>query len=205
MSRCMPTSHHSTSRDTNEINTAGYAAYHIILFYRRGDSVLDSIVEPAYGLWGGGVASRNLNYKESETETGFIPFIFGGYGSVFIEINRAGVTFMVLFLLLSSVNFARINSEMLMTTWLTLLQDVSGAHESHEWDLQLYRRDFFGSVQLLSTIGIQYQNEKLVNYYYGTSTYSASNAFGAELELIATYSTGDWGFFRQHPLIYLRQ
>ena len=93
MSRCMPTSHHSTSRDTNEINTAGYAAYHIILFYRRGDSVLDSIVEPAYGLWGGGVASRNLNYKESETETGFIPFIFGGYGSVFIETNRAGVTF----------------------------------------------------------------------------------------------------------------
>ncbi len=192
----------------------------------EADSVLDSIVEPAYGLWGGGVASRNLNYKESETETDFIPFIFGGYGPVFIEANRAGVTFYRDGTFFASVigqlrthqfrdaddnpAFASLGDRKRAIelgaqvgarlpagffTRLALLQDVSGAHESHEWDLQLYRRDFFGPVQLLSTVGIQYQNEKLVNYYYGTSTYRASNAFGAELELIATYSTGDWGFF----------
>ena len=80
-------------------------------------------------------------------------------------------------------------------TRLALLRDISGAHESHEWDLQLYRRDSFGPIQLLSAVGIQYQDKKLVNYYYGTPGYSPGNAFGAELELIATYPMGNWGFF----------
>jgi outer membrane scaffolding protein for murein synthesis (MipA/OmpV family) len=80
-------------------------------------------------------------------------------------------------------------------TRLALLQDISDSHGSHEWDLQLYRRDTFGPLRLLSSIGIQYQDQKLVNYYYGTPAYTAGNAWGAELELIATYPVGNWGLF----------
>lgn len=80
-------------------------------------------------------------------------------------------------------------------TRLAVLHDVSGTHESYEFDLQLYRRDSFGPVQLLSAIGLQYQNKGLVNYYYGTPSYRANDALGAELELIATYPVGNWGIF----------
>ncbi len=80
-------------------------------------------------------------------------------------------------------------------TRLALMQDISGAHESHEWDLQLYRRDSIGAVQLLSSVGIQYQHKDLVNYYYGTPNYNPDNAFAAELEFIATYPVGNWGIF----------
>jgi len=128
----------------------------------EADSVIDSLVEPAYGLWGAGVASRKLNYKEAET--GFIPFIFGGYGPVFIEANRAGVTFYHDGTFFASVvgqlrthqfrdadnnpAFASLGDRKQAIelgaqlgarlpagffTRLALLQDVSGAHESHKW------------------------------------------------------------------------
>lgn len=192
----------------------------------EAENTFDRIVEPAYGLWGAGVASRDLNYKDTENETGFIPFIFGGYGPVFIEANRAGFTFYRDGTFFASVvgqlrthqfrdaddspAFASLGDRKRAIelgaqvgarlpagffTRLALLQDVSGAHESHEWDWQLYRRDSFGPVRLLSSFGIQYQDKKLVNYYYGTPTYNAGDAFGAEIELIATYPVGAWGVF----------
>lgn len=190
------------------------------------DSITNSITEPAYGLWGIGVVNRNLNYLDTESETSIAPFIFGGYGPVFIEANRAGISFYQDGRFFASVvgqlrthQFRNADDNPAYAslgdrdraielgaqlgvrlaggffTRLALLQDVSGAHESHEWDLQLYRRDAIGAVQLLSSIGIQYQDQKLVNYYYGTASYMPDNAFAAELELIATYPVGNWGIF----------
>lgn len=186
----------------------------------------DSIADPAYGLWGIGVVDRNLNYIDTKSDTGIAPFIFGGYGPVFIEANRAGVSFYRDGTFFASVVGqlrthqyrdaednpayaslgdrdraielgAQVGARLPagFFTRLALLQDVSGAHESHEWDLQFYRRDSFGPVRLLSAIGIQYQDKNLVDYYYGTPTYKPGNAFGAELELIATYPVGNWGIF----------
>lgn len=190
------------------------------------DSILENVLEPAYGLWGVGAINRNLNYTDTESKTNIAPFIFGGYGPVFIEANRAGISiyrdgtfFASVVGQLRTHQFRNADDNPAFSslgdrdqaieigaqigarlpagffTRLALLQDVSSAHESHEWDLQLYRRDSLGPVQLLLSIGIQYQDEKLVNYYYGTPTYNANNAFGAELELIATYPVGDWGIF----------
>ena len=186
----------------------------------------NSITDPAYGLWGVGPVSRDLNYKETETDTTIAPFIFGGYGPVFIEANRAGFSFYRDGTFFASVvgqlrthqfrnaddnpAFANLGDRDRAIelgaqvgvrlpagffTRLALLQDVSGAHESHEWDLQLYRRDSIGPIQLLSAVGIQYQDDNLVNYYYGTPTYKPDNAFGAEIELIATYPIDNWGIF----------
>ena len=186
----------------------------------------NSLTEPAYGLWGVGVVNRNLNYKETESETNIAPYIFGGYGPVSIEANRAAISFYRDGTFFASVvgqlrthqyrnaddnpDFASLGDRDRAIelgaqvgarlpagffTRLALLQDVSGAHKSHEWDLQLYRRDAFGPVRLLTTVGILYQDKKLVNYYYGTPDYQPGNAFGAELELIATYPVGDWGIF----------
>lgn len=186
----------------------------------------NELIEPAYGLWGLGVVNRDLNYSDTESETTIAPFIFGGYGPVFIEANRAGYSFYRDGTFFASV-VGQLRTHMYRNaddnpafsslgdrdraieigaqvgarlsggffTRLALLQDVSGAHESHEWDLQLYRRDEFGPVQLLSAIGIQYQDKDLVNYYYGTPGYIPDSAFGAELELIATYPIGNWGIF----------
>ncbi len=194
--------------------------------FATSKSIASDLTEPAYGLWGAGVVNRNLNYTGTESETTIAPFIFGGYGPVFIEANRAGISFYRDGTFFASVvgqlrthQFRNADDNPAYTslgdrdqaielgaqvgvrlpagffTRLALLQDVSGAHESHEWDLQLYRRDSFGPIRLLSAIGIQYQDKKLVNYYYGTANYKPGGAFGAELELIATYPIGNWGIF----------
>jgi len=186
----------------------------------------NSLIEPAYGLWGVGVIDRDSNYINAENNTTIAPFILGGYGPIFIEANRAGFTFYrdgtffasaVGQLRTHQFRDTRKNPEFSnlenkkqaielglqigarlpagFFTRLAVLHDVSGTHESHEFDLQLYRRDTFGSIQLLSAIGIQYQDKKLVNYYYGTPNYKPDNALGAELELIATYPIGNWGVF----------
>ncbi len=186
----------------------------------------DSVTDPAYGIWGVGVFDRNLNYIDTKSDTGIAPFIFGGYGPVFIEANRAGITvyrdgtfFASVVGLLRTHQFrnaednpayaslgdrnraielgAQVGARLPAGnfTRLALLQDVSGAHESYEWDLQFYRRDAFGPVRLLSSVGIQYQDKNLVNYYYGTPTYRPGNSFAAELELIATYPINNWGIF----------
>lgn len=189
-------------------------------------TIADSITDPAYGLWGVGVVNRNLNYIDTASDTGIAPFIFGGYGPVFIEANRAGYSFYR-----DGTFFAAVVGQLRTHQFrnaddnpayaslgdrdraielgahvgvrlpkdnfvrLALLQDVSGAHKSHEWDLQFYRRDSFGPVRLLSAIGILYQDKDLVDYYYGTPNYKPGNAFAGELELIATYPVGDWGIF----------
>lgn len=202
-----------------------YSTTLFILFFPSVAST-NNLTEPAYGLWGVGVVNRNLNYVETEGDTSIAPFIFGGYGPVFIEANRAGISFYrdgTFFAsvvgLLRTQQFrnaednpayaglgdrdraielgAQIGARLPggFFTRLALLQDISGAHESHEWDLQFYRRDAFGPIRLLTSVGIQYQDKNLVNYYYGTPDYQAGNAFAAELELIATYPVGDWGIF----------
>ncbi|PCI07661.1 MAG: hypothetical protein COB77_04145 [Gammaproteobacteria bacterium] len=186
----------------------------------------NNLTYPAYGLWGIGVVNRNLNYRETESETSIAPFIFGGYGPVSIEANRAAIAFYRDGTFFASVvgqlrthqfrnaddnpAFASLGDRDQAIelgaqvgvrlpagffTRLALLQDVSGAHESHEWDLQVYRRDRIGPIRLLTSVGIQYQNKKLVNYYYGTPSYQPGNTFAAELELIATYPIGNWGIF----------
>ena len=198
----------------------------LLLLFLSSTIHANSLLEPAYGLWGVGPVDRNLNYTDTESDTTIAPFIFGGYGPVFIEANRAGVSFYRDGTFFASVigqlrthqfrnaddnpAFASLGDRDRAIelgaqvgarlpagffTRLALLQDVSGAHESHEWDLQLYRRDSIGPVQLLSAVGIQYQDADLVNYYYGTPTYKPGNAFGAEIELIATYPIDNWGIF----------
>ena len=210
----------STSLKSSSLTTV------LLLLLLSSSATAGGITEPAYGLWGVGVVNRDLNYKGIESDTGIAPFIFGGYGPVFIEANRAGYSFYRDGTFFASVaaqlrthqyrdadanpDFASLGDRDRafevgahvgvrlgggFTTRLALMQDISGAHESHEWDLQLYRRDSIGPVRLLSAIGVQYQAQQLVNYYYGTPAYIPDGAFGAEIELIATYPIGDWGLF----------
>lgn len=215
-----------TNNDGTNMKTFWTGTLLVLFFPAIATAEDDSILDPAYGLWGVGVVNRDLNYRDTESETSIAPFIFGGYGPVFIEANRAGISFYRDGTFFASVagqirthqfrdaddnpDFANLGDRKQAIelgaqigarlpagffTRLTLLQDISGAHESHEWDLQFYRRDTFGPIRLLSAFGIQYQDKRLVNYYYGTPDYNPGNAFGAEIELIATYPVGNWGIF----------
>lgn len=203
-----------------------YAVFLCLASLLTSTTNANSLVEPAYGLWGVGVVDRNSNYVNADNKTTISPFILGGYGPVFIEANRAGFTFYrdgtffasaIGQLRTHQFRDTRNNPEFSdlenrkqaielglqigarlpagFFTRLAVLRDVSGTHESHEFDLQLYRRDTLGGIQLLSAIGIQYQDKGLVDYYYGTPNYKPNNALGAELELIATYPIGNWGVF----------
>lgn len=178
-------------------------------------------LDAAYGLWGVGVVSRDRNYINTDPIISPGLFIFGGYGPVFIEANRAGYSFYgdgtyfsSLVLHLRTHQF-RSNDKGLsdrkpaveaglhlgrrwpgdFVTRFAFLHDIIGTHKSYEFDLQLYRRNVIGPLRLLTAVGVQYQSQKLVEYYYGTSAYQPSSAWGGEIEVIATYPIGNWGLF----------
>lgn len=181
----------------------------------------ESWLDQAYGLWGAGIVSRDRNYENTNPAIAPGLFIFGGFGPVFIEANRAGYSFYM-----DGKNFAsavinlrthqfRKKDKPLsdrksavelgvqfgrrlplgLITRLAILHDVIGTHNSYELDLQLYRHNTIGSTRILTAIGIQYQAKNLVEYYYGTSNYNPLGALGGEIEIIVTQPIGNWGLF----------
>jgi outer membrane scaffolding protein for murein synthesis (MipA/OmpV family) len=193
----------------------------LLLLLFIGFSKANDWLEPAYGLWGVGAASRDLNYKASGVVVNPVLFIFGGYGPVFIEANRLGYS-----IYRDGTYFASLAAQVRthqfrakdnifgerkraieaglqigrrlpgrMATRLAFLHDLGLAHKSWELDWQVYRRNLIGPMRLLTAVGLQYQSKTLVDYYYGTSDYSPKEAFVGELEIIATYPFGEFGVF----------
>lgn len=184
-------------------------------------SYADSWLDKAYGLWGAGVVSRDRNYVGTDPVIAPAVFIFGGFGPVFIEANRAGYSFYM-----DGTNFASAvlhlrthqfrkddkpltnrksavelgiqagrRLPMGFVTRLAFLHDVIGTHKSYEFDLQLYRRNTLGSTRILTALGVQYQAQQLVDFYYGDGGYKPDAAFGAEIEVIVTQPIGNWAIF----------
>lgn len=184
-------------------------------------SYADNWLDHAYGLWGLGIVVRDRNYINTNLSVGPGVFIFGGFGPVFIEANRAGISFYrdgtyfgSAIVQLRTHQFRKNNTDLGerrsafeagiqfgrrlpagLVTRLAFLHDISGAHKSYELDLQLYRHSYFGPFRILTALGMQYQANKLVNYYYGTSGYSPKEAIAGELEIIITYPFNQWGAF----------
>ncbi len=194
----------------------------LLFFSLVGFSVADSWLDPAYGLWGVGAISRDRNYKGVGVDFAPGVFIFGGFGPVFIEANRFGYSFYQDGTYFASIA-AQIRSHQYRTrednlfgerkraieagvqlgrrlpagliTRLAFLHDISGAHKSWEFDWQIYRRNVFDTFRLLTALGLQYQNKKLVDYYYGTEVYSPKEALIGELEIIVTIPVGNFSIF----------
>lgn len=203
----------------------------ILLFVSFTISQAQGILDPAYGLWGIGGTVKDRNYKNTDIDIGISPFIFGGYGPVWIEANRLGYTFYrdgtwfasVAGLLRShqyrkddpGLSERKSSIELGLqigrrlpagfTSRLAFMHDVTGNHKSYEFDWQLYRHDAVGPFHLLSAIGIQYQNKKLVNYYYGTQTYKPANAIGGEIEFILTFPISQWAVFAGSRIFLFNQ
>jgi outer membrane scaffolding protein for murein synthesis (MipA/OmpV family) len=75
-------------------------------------------------------------------------------------------------------------------TWTfqaTALTDVSDTHKGQEFELGVYRRDFFGDLRVLSLLAVQQQTKKLTSYYASTDSYTANADTNFELELIGVY------------------
>jgi len=193
----------------------------LFLFTLCSLSYADSWLDNFYGVWGAGMAVRDRNYINADVVYSPGVYIFGGYGPLFIEANRAGIAvfrdgtwFASAVVNIRSHQFRKDDKGLTdrksafeagihlgrrlpagLVTRLAVLHDISGTHESYELDLQLYRHHHFGSLRLLTAIGIQYQAKKLVDFYYGTADYKPKNALGGELELILTYPFGHWAVF----------
>ena len=175
------------------------------------------LVKPAYGLWGVGVSVLDSNYKDEEASVSVAPYIFGGYGDLNIEANRATYT------LWGNGTFYTSAVAQLRThqkskkydkglafelggdvgmilpygfvTRLAILADVSSVHKGYELDYQLFRHDSLWNVALLSAVGMQYQSADLANYYYESGEYRPDSSYATELEFIATLPVYDFGLF----------
>ena len=170
----------------------------------------------------GGATYNDLPYRGVEPETTPGLIIIGRMGDVFIEGNRAGYPLARLgFGTLSAIGQIRMHQylEANDTTLISedrkraieigpqlsiplshgvisqfsLFQDISGAHDSHEFEASLYKRFVFDRARIVATLAAQYQSEDLMNYYVGTDNYQAHSEWTSEAELLATYDmTDDW-------------
>ena len=183
--------------------------------------VIETVVSPASGLWGLGAKVKASPYVEADLEYSVAPYIFGSYGFLNIEANRADITLYGNGLVFASVvgqyrsQEARKESSpygerkaalelggqvglVLPASFVlraSYLWDLSNAHNGSELDVQLFRHDGWGDLFLLTSVGLQYQSKKLTNYYYAYENYEPREALSAELELIVTYKIGDYGLF----------
>ena len=185
------------------------------------DTFLNTITAPAQGLWAVGAKVKSPVYKDAPLEYSVAPYIFGSYGILNIEANRADITLYGNGYVFASIvgryrsQEARDESSpygkrkaaielgaqagVILPLDFVLraayLFDVSNAHKGSELDIQLFRHDHWGDLSLLSTVALQHQSSALSNYYYATDAYSLSGTFSAELELIVTYTIGTMGLF----------
>ena len=179
------------------------------------------LIEPAFGLWGVGVGLKNSPYKNQDTEVKVNPYIFGGYGIVNIEANRANIN---VYSMDSGLSFAalaqyrthqsttdddlddRDNAVEIglqisyplgagFTSRLSFLQDISNKHKSNELEFQVYRHDTIGGLSILSSLSLQRESKGLLDYYYGTSTYTPDAGLAGEGEVILTYPIASWAVF----------
>jgi len=185
------------------------------------DTIVNTLVNPAQGLWAIGAKVKAPVYKDAPLEYSVAPYIFGSYGIVNIEANRADITLYGNGYVFASIIGQYRSQESRPNTSpygkrkaaielgaqagvilpfdfvlrAAYLFDVSNAHKGSELDVQLFRHDSWGDLFLLSTVGIQHQSSALSNYYYATDTYAVPATFSAELEFIATYTIGYVGLF----------
>jgi len=174
------------------------------------------------GFIGGAVTQENLPYANVDIDYQPSVLILGRLGDVFIEGNRAGYplkrlgwgTLSALGQIRTHQHLEKDNSPLInedrkraielgpqlsiplgneYVSQFTLFQDISGAHESQEFEASVYKRFNFDNLQIVGTLAAQYQNKDLMNYYVGTDNYSAGAELTSEIELLATYDiTDDW-------------
>jgi len=174
------------------------------------------------GLIAGAVNQDDLPYAQVDSKVGPSLLVFGRLGDVFIEGNRAGYPIKRFdFGALSAVGQIRthqyLNADDTNLTdedrnraieigpqlslplgsgyvsQFTLFQDISGQHESQEFEAAIYKRFIFDDVRIITTLAAQYQTEDLMNYYVGTNNYRAEGEWTQEIELLGVYDLNkDW-------------
>lgn len=169
------------------------------------------------GTWGVGIGNLDTNYHNTDTETSLSPYIFGSLGALQIEANRVHYPLYTSpsYSLLATGNYRtqqysdELNLDKSIELGLTLdvpltygfnsrltvLGDVSDKHKGTEVDAQLYRHDSLGNFSFLTALAVQYQDDKLANYYYATNGYTADAGYVFEAEVIASYPIDNVSLF----------
>jgi len=172
------------------------------------------------GLIAGALSVDDLPYKQTSTLQQPSLLVFGRVGRVFIEGNRAGLpvirtdfgTLSIMgqlrthqYLNASDTNLTDKNREKSIelgpqfsmplgqgfVSQFSLLQDVSNTHQGQELEAAVYKRFIFNKLRVVATLAAQYQSDKLVNYYAGTTNYQGRADLTKEIELLGTYDFND--------------
>lgn len=174
------------------------------------------------GLIAGAITQDNLPYQQVNTTQQPSLLVFGRLGDVFIEGNRAGLplrrfAFGSLSLMgqLRTHQYLDANDTDLteqdreqsielgpqvsiplgqgFVSQFSALQDISGKHDGQEYEAAIYKRFVFDNLRIVATLALQYQSQKLMDYYVGTQDYSPQADMTQELELLGVYDiTPEW-------------
>ena len=174
------------------------------------------------GLVSAGMTYNDRPYAKVKPETTPSIIAIGRLGDLFIEGNRAGYPLARLgWGTLSAVGQIRMHQYLEaddtalisedrkraieigpqlsiplshgVVSQFSLFQDISGAHDSQEFEASVYKRFVFDRARIVATLAAQYQSEDFMNYYVGSENYQAHAEWTTEAELLGTYDmTDDW-------------
>lgn len=167
-------------------------------------------------------SQENLPYAGVDTEVVPSLLVFGQLGHAFIEGNRVGYPIKRFgFATLSALGQLRTHQYLDaddtplthkdreksielgpqlsvplgggIVSQFSVLQDISGKHNSQEVEAAAYKRFVFDHARVITTYALQYQSGKLVDYYVGTDSYRAKGDLTQELEVLGVYDmTPNW-------------
>lgn len=187
-------------------------------------SLADDWLPEFNGMIAGAISHNDLPYAQVDSQTQPSVLIFGRLGDVFIEGNRAGYPLKRFgFGTLSALGQIRTHQyldadDTSLTdkdrnrtieigpqlsiplgagyvSQLSILQDISGQHESQEYEAAIYKRFVLDDFRLVTTLALQYQTETLMDYYTGTASYSPKAEITQEIELLGVYDINKhWSF-----------
>ena len=137
-------------------------------------SLLESVTEPAYGLWSIAATTKNSQFKAVDNQYSPSLLIFGGYGPIFIEANRFGYNFYRDGTYFSSVigNFrghSRLSKEDLESSDALQLYTLNERKAALEAGIQLGRRfdnGWVGRLALLQDISSTHKAQEAEISFY---------------------------------------
>ncbi len=168
------------------------------------------------GLIAGAISQDNLPYQQVDTKQQPSLLVFGRLGDVFIEGNRAGLPLQRFefgslslmgqlrthqYLDANDTDLTDENREQSIelgpqvsiplgqgyVSQFSVLQDITGKHNGQEYEAAIYKRFVFDGLRIVATLALQYQSQKLMDYYVGTQAYSPQAEMTQELELLGVY------------------
>lgn len=160
-----------------------------------GSEILETITDPAYGLWSVAATTKNSQFKAVDNQHSPSLLIFGGYGPVFIEANRFGYNFYKDGTYFSSIignvrGHSSLSKEEIKSSDELRLYTLDERKSALEAGIQVGRRfdsGWVGRIALLQDISSTHNAQEAELSFYRRDTFKPLTNFNS-IRLLSTFA-----------------